>query len=48
MVPVEMVVDVAERYLGVLGADLDLNGVFLSKEMKLLQGPLEVLDLSED
>jgi hypothetical protein len=48
MVALVVVVDVAEAYLRVLLGDFYLNGVFLREELELLQGPLEVLNLTED
>ena len=48
MVSVKVVVDMSKGDLRVLGTDFDLYGVLLSKEMELLQSPLEVLDLTKD
>ena len=48
VVPLEVVVDVSERDLRVLRADLDLYGVLIREELELLEGTLKMLDLSED
>jgi hypothetical protein len=47
MIPMKLIVDMPETYLGILRAYFDLDGVFLGQEGEFFKGSLEVLDLAK-
>jgi hypothetical protein len=47
MIPMKLIVDMSETYLGILRAYFDLDGVFLGQEGEFFKGSLEVLDLAK-
>ena len=48
VVPLELIIYMSKGDLRVLGADLNLDGIFFGKKLKLFQCTLKMLDLSKD